>query len=210
MLFLISIAIDMLSVGAVAVPVLFAVQAVLYPSRPFLHRLALIAFSLCAIAIFSVTGMPTVLHHTVDFSFSFVPLAGFFDSPVQYILNVALFVPVGFFAPLLWQYFHSLHATALLGFCFSLFIELAQIFTFRVTDVNDLLTNTLGAIVGFSLAKVVFPFDKRTVPCALNGKHAKATREPGPKEATLVLTLVFLLQFFLQPIISEPLWNLIL
>lgn len=48
------------------------------------------------------------------------------------------------------------------GILFSLAIELNQLLNNRITDIDDLFTNTLGAIVGYVLYRVLFKMiDKR-------------------------------------------------
>lgn len=210
MLLLRSIAIDVGAVGVVAVPVLLIAQAIFRPARPLAKKLLTVAFSLCVIAIFSVTGLPTMAYHSPDISICLVPLTGFFGDPWQYIWNVILFLPIGFFAPLLWDCFRSLRNTALFGFCLSLFIELAQIFTFRVTDINDLCTNTLGAVVGFFLAKAVMRLGKRFFAPDDAPTPKPCAKARGIIEPALLIVLLFLLQYVFQPLISEPIWNLIL
>lgn len=37
----------------------------------------------------------------------------------------------------------------------SLSIEILQLFTFRATDVDDLMMNTIGALVGYGIAKLI-------------------------------------------------------
>lgn len=64
-------------------------------------------------------------------------------------LNIELFVPLGFFLPTLFPRFRMLWSVALSGFLFSLTIELLQLLSYRVTDVDDLLMNTLGAVIGY-------------------------------------------------------------
>ena len=66
------------------------------------------------------------------------------------LLNIALFVPLGFLLPLLWKPFRKWYAALGAGFGVSLLIELAQFFTGRgMCDVDDLFTNTLGAMLGW-------------------------------------------------------------
>lgn len=73
-------------------------------------------------------------------------------------LNVVMFIPLGFFLPLMWRKYHNGFETIKFGFYLSLFIELSQLFTrFRATDINDLITNTIGAAVGRS---IYFVFSK--------------------------------------------------
>lgn len=73
-------------------------------------------------------------------------------------LNVVMFIPLGFFLPLMWRKYHNGFEIIKFGFYLSLFIELSQLFTrFRATDINDLITNTIGAAVGWS---IYFVFSK--------------------------------------------------
>ncbi len=80
-----------------------------------------------------------------------VPFADMIQGPVDTALNVVLFVPLGFFLPWLWRTFDGLKQTALMGFLLSLGIELLQVFGLGITDINDLITNTLGTILGYGL-----------------------------------------------------------
>ena len=66
------------------------------------------------------------------------------------LLNVALFVPLGGLLPLLWQKCRKWYVTLPIGFGASLAIELVQLaFCLGSCDVDDLFTNTLGAIIGY-------------------------------------------------------------
>lgn len=75
----------------------------------------------------------------------------------QVVANLIMFVPLGVY---LKYYFRcSLKKTALLGFAFSLFIEITQLTgdfflyprPYRLFDVDDLMINTLGACAGYLL-----------------------------------------------------------
>lgn len=69
----------------------------------------------------------------------------------SHVLNVIMFMPLGFLLPLIWKNFRKIFKTLMLGFCMSCAIEISQLFCYRITDVNDLITNTLGTIVGYML-----------------------------------------------------------
>ncbi|MBQ7795038.1 MAG: VanZ family protein [Lachnospiraceae bacterium] len=74
--------------------------------------------------------------------------------------NVVAFMPFGFILPEVWDQLNRWYTITCLGFIFSLCIELAQLVS-RVGsfDVDDLLLNTIGAMVGyfvFVLAKGVW------------------------------------------------------
>lgn len=74
----------------------------------------------------------------------------------QMAQNVLLFVPFGIFARLLWR--RGVVGTLALGFACSLLIEVTQLtanwgtalFQYRIFDVDDLITNTTGALLGWT------------------------------------------------------------
>ena len=105
------------------------------------------------------------------------------------ILNVVMFMPLGFLLPLLWKEFQSLVRTAIIGFCFSCGIEFCQLFNRRVSDVDDLLMNTLGAILGWLLWIV---FSRIT-----HLKYGRRNQGFGGKEGAVYLALSLVGQFFL-------------
>jgi len=72
-----------------------------------------------------------------------------------YIENILLFIPLGFTLPFIWKKYEVLWKTALSGMMFSLIIELSQLFNRRVTDIDDLLMNTLGAIIGWVIFRLL-------------------------------------------------------
>jgi glycopeptide antibiotics resistance protein len=66
------------------------------------------------------------------------------------ILNIIFFVPLGFLLPLFWQSYRDIKKTAVFGFCFSLFLEISQLFNlYRWSEVNDIIMNTLGGAIGW-------------------------------------------------------------
>ncbi|EOP58381.1 teicoplanin resistance protein VanZ [Bacillus cereus VDM053] len=73
-----------------------------------------------------------------------------------YLLNILLFMPLGFLLPTIWPHFRKMKNTVCAGFFFSLAIELNQLLNNRITDIDDLFTNTLGAIVGYVIYRVLF------------------------------------------------------
>jgi len=72
------------------------------------------------------------------------------EHPLEFILNVFLFIPLGFLFPLISTAHRQMKKLLLLGFGLSLTIEISQMFTrHRVSDINDLIANTLGALLGY-------------------------------------------------------------
>ncbi|AFS79777.1 VanZ-like protein [Gottschalkia acidurici 9a] len=86
---------------------------------------------------------------------------------IENILNIVLFMPLGFLLPILWEKYRNFWSTFYYGLFFSLFIEIGQLFVRnRATDINDLIMNTIGAIVGWvifnALRKVSRKFSTKT------------------------------------------------
>ena len=70
--------------------------------------------------------------------------------------NVVGFMPFGFFLPVVSRRGRRLHNAVLLAFGLSLCIETVQlVFKVGSFDVDDLLLNTIGGILGFGLYKLV-------------------------------------------------------
>ncbi|WES64077.1 VanZ family protein [Microbacter sp. GSS18] len=90
---------------------------------------------------------------------SFLTDAGF----LQLALNVLLFVPLGILIRLIWR--RGIVVSLVAGVLLSLLIETTQVTgvwglypcAYRLFDVDDLLTNTLGAVVGSLLSLLIAP-----------------------------------------------------
>ena len=143
--------------------------------------------------VFAVVGLPDIRYIRFEPNFNFVPFRYMF-SDHSTKLNVLLFLPLGFFLPVLWENFKKLHWTILFGFCTSLLIEVLQIFTFRATDVNDLMTNTFGAFLGWCFGRVLLWL----VPAI---KPSEKT-----KEVYVVCGMTFSVMFFVHPFLADWLW----
>lgn len=78
------------------------------------------------------------------------------------LLNIALFVPLGFLLPLLSKKFEHPLLTLITGAGVSFSIELGQVFLKRgLFDVDDLFTNTLGNFIGYSVILFVLTLKNR-------------------------------------------------
>lgn len=145
-------------------------------------------FYLCA--VYALVGLPNVTYVRFELQGNLVPLRGMLAGLKSSLQNVLLFVPLGIFLPLLVQRYRDMRRTVCFGLFLSLAIELLQIFTYRATDVNDLITNTLGAFLGFVLAGLL----RRGIPALETG----LVREKG-KDLPVVFASAFGIMFFLQP-----------
>lgn len=84
-----------------------------------------------------------------------IPLSDGFS--LGFILNIVLFLPLGFLCPLLSRYYQSVKHTFFIGCGLSLFIEIIQLFTqYRATDIDDLITNTVGALLGYFCFRLLY------------------------------------------------------
>ena len=105
----------------------------------------------CYLAVQKAAGIGTIWdlisYGKLDATINLLPFSS--EGFATYILNVIMFMPLGFLLPLIWRRYRKMGRTVLTGFCMSLSIELLQLFCLRVTDVDDLTMNTLGTAVGF-------------------------------------------------------------
>lgn len=168
------------------------------------HIIATYIFCLALLSILSATGIPNIYSLKVDLAINLVPFIDIFTNYVQYIQNILLFIPLGFLLPMLWKKFENKYLTFICGALFSLSIEIIQIFSFRSTDIDDLLMNTAGTICGYLLfmwIKRIFP--KISIFSIEDTNHLK--REPY-----FYFIFVWLSMLFIQTFISNWLWSFIL
>ena len=75
---------------------------------------------------------------------------------INIIGNYALFVPSGIILPIINKNLNSFWKVTAAGALLSLFIELAQLpFKVRTTDVDDLIMNTMGVMIGYGIYAAV-------------------------------------------------------
>ena len=72
---------------------------------------------------------------------------------INIVGNTLLFVPLGFCIPLLWNIPYD--KVMLIGLAYTLFIEITQMFMPRVSDVDDLILNCTGVIIGVFIHSIV-------------------------------------------------------
>lgn len=85
----------------------------------------------------------------------------FGSSAVNLVGNVVMFIPLGALPPVLWKRFRALWKMTLLGFFTSCAIECIQLFIDRSVDIDDVLLNTLGVMLGYILIRLIFHFSPR-------------------------------------------------
>ena len=107
------------------------------------------------VSVLSLVGFPSIDPMKIDFTINVIPFVDMISDFVNACLNVLLFVPLGIFLPVLWDKYRNIKKTMFVALCITVGIELSQIFTFRTTDVNDVITNATGTLIGYLIAKGV-------------------------------------------------------
>lgn len=159
------------------------------------HILVSYIFCFYLFSVLVLTGVPSIYQFRFDPNINMLPIVGVFSYPQQYILNIFLFVPLGFLLSLLWGKCRRFFATVSIGFLFSLAIEAMQLFCYRATDIDDLITNTLGTVVGYVLHLVI----NRVLP-RISSCQRRDTRFDY-KEMAFYIGVVWGIMFLVQPII---------
>ena len=109
-----------------------------------------------------ITSLPFIFNHPYD-SMNLVPFIDVLNGRGDFIrqigLNIIMTVPFGFLFPLVKNRKASLLKTVLYTFILSLSIELLQplINGFRSADITDLITNTVGGIIGYLIYLIFRP-----------------------------------------------------
>ena len=164
-------------------------------------KLSLILFATYLLAVFSVVGLPNVSYIRFDLKVNVIPFIDSMKSPISAILNIILFIPFGVFLPLLWpKRYEGWQSVVKSGLLLTL-IELAQLFTLRLTDINDLIMNSFGAYLGFIFYQKGAKRFK-----GLEGVAVEDENIPP----FLTIIFVFCVMFFLGSLLSNGIWELIL
>lgn len=107
--------------------------------------------------VFEVTGiglLADVLRTDKALISGGLNLVPFQDLGIGYVLNIIMCMPLGFLLPLIWRNMRSFARTACVGACFSLMIEITQLFNWRSFDVDDLTANIMGTMAGYLIWKI--------------------------------------------------------
>ena len=174
----------------ILIPVFWVLNKMRFHSTKKALRYFLFAAYLSAVYLF--VGMPTLQFMRFDFSVTLIPLLPMVQDFKNTVLNIFLFVPLGIMLPFLWEEYRDLKATMMFGFRLSLAIELLQIFTYRSTDINDIIANTLGAVLGY----FVFRTTSRKFPTVTKFSEKK-------DEISILFLAVFFAMFFVQPYLAN-------
>lgn len=147
-----------------------------------IKNLALLIFYLHILVVISITLLPIPVQSNlfvkgnIEPNMNFIPFISIIDimqnsvSPFvalkQIAGNILMCVPFGFYAPLLFQRIKSVIRIVIYGILFGLCIELSQLiigvgigFFYRSLDVDDIILNTIGVILGYAFLTLLKRFD---------------------------------------------------
>lgn len=150
-------------------------------------------------AILALVGFPNITLMKIDLNVNVnvIPFVYMITDAANAALNVLLFIPFGFFLPVLWNEFRSVKRVLKIGFFTTFVIEISQIFTSRATDIDDVITNCVGTLIGYMIAYwFTKAFTRRILTsCKFNDFY-------------IICISVVMIMFFFQPFISSLLWSL--
>lgn len=166
-----------------------------------IHTLTAFVFCYYLIGMLTMTGIGKIKEFSPKFDW--IPFAEMISGPVDTALNVVLFLPFGFFLPLLYKKYNRIRRIALAGFLLSLSVELVQMFGRGTTDINDLITNTVGACLGYCLYKLLSKLTQSEL-C----EKFQANSINDYSEMLFFVIYSFLIMVTIQPFIIHMLFRL--
>ncbi len=181
----------------------FMIPVFLIYDKAFFHNVkqtfVYIVFGSYLTAVLALVGSPDITSLTVDFTVNLIPFVDMASDFVNACLNVLLFISFGFFVPIAWSGFRDRKKIILAGVGATCIIEISQIFTFRTTDVNDIITKTVGTMIGYFVAKwITKDFTQHIAPNTKN------------RDLYVICGTVGIIMFLLQPFVSSLLWEMVL
>ena len=144
---------------------------------PYIYLIWTWMFLLYLWMVFDVTGIGTMGEilrflkngeNPLVGGYNFVP---FNSMGIGFVLNIIMCLPLGFLLPLIFKECRKCSKTVLTGIIFSFLIEFTQIFNFRATDIDDLMTNTCGTLIGYLIWRVFAKMSGERLKSASDGKY---------------------------------------
>ena len=154
--------------------------------------LSLVMYYYLCVMLGHIVGIPTLKEYIrlsrlgetfFNPKLNLIPLSDGFS--LSFVLNIFLFIPLGFLCPFISKSYKKMKNTLLIGIGLSLFIEIAQLFTlYRATDINDLLTNVMGTFIGYLCSKWIL--SKR------EGLEAYSETTPIKRDCTVYVPIIII------------------
>ena len=130
----------------------------------YINLAVIIRFTFCPMEKVDGQVQPLIFDIATAFPFkvNLIPLVHLFDYNIkrELLLNVignaAMFIPSGIVLPIIYKRLDSFIKVVLAGGGISLCIEIIQLpFSVRVSDIDDLILNTSGVIIGYAIYALI-------------------------------------------------------
>ena len=166
-----------------------------------IHIATVFVFCYYLIGILTMTGIGKLKSFSPEIVL--IPFLDMISGPIDTVLNIVLFVPLGFFLPLLYKKYSRISNIALTGFLFSLSIEIVQRFGRGSTDINDLITNTIGASLGYFIYKWFMRIARKEVLAKFQNNKIN-----DEIEVLFFIAYSFVIMVTIQPLVISNLFGL--
>lgn len=155
------------------------------------NLLMIVVFSIYVYGVYHFTGAGTIYdgiryQFELPYQINIIPFSKEIDI-VSYLLNILLFIPLGVIVPIVWKKMQKLTNVIGIGFFFTILIETSQLLNNRRTDIDDIILNILGAVIGYGIFKL---FNKIT-------KSKFQVNSPLTNELPIYIVVIFLGRFLL-------------
>ena len=171
--------------------------------QSLLHIAAAFVFCYYLFGILTVAGIGYTSTMSFSPKISLIPFLGMITGPIDTILNLILFVPLGVFLPFLYKKYHHIKTVALTGFLFSLSVEIVQMFGWGSSDINDLIINTAGACLGYWIYYLL----SKALPNNFR-KKLQSENVNGTVEVLLFVIYIFMVMVTVQPWVIHDVLNI--
>ena len=171
--------------------------------QSLLHIAAVFVLGYYLFGLLTVTGIGFTSTISFHPKITLTPFIGMITGPLETILNVVLFVPLGFLLPLLYKKYHRMRTVVLTGLLFSLAVEIVQMFGWGSTDINDLITNSTGACLGYLIYWMLLKILPMNQKKRFQSKHVN-----GMVEVLLLVISTFVIMITVQPWVVHDLLNM--
>lgn len=165
------------------------------------HTVTALIFGYYLIGILTMTGITSFKAFSPRIVL--IPFVDMIKGLVDTVLNVVLFLPLGFFLALLFKKYDNIRRVALTAFLLSLSIELVQMFGMGTTDINDLMTNTAGACLGYFMYRLLLKSTRKEVY-----EKVQANKIDDTLEVLFFVIASFVIMVTVQPFVIHSLFSL--
>lgn len=147
-------------------------------------------FTVIDVTLFPLRVVPEAMRRDslIPSSINLTPFAHISES--SFILNVIMMIPLGFLLPILLPKLRSLRTVTVAGFLASASIEGMQLFSLltfgnrRIVDVDDLIANTGGAVIGYGIWFLLIGMAATIASEAQDARDVREDQAQRPQQPT--------------------------